>query len=129
MSDMKYSSMCNNNNAGLYSAFYTLKHLLLPSAFPHNTEKQKQLNDLISKLMDILYYTQDLNSLQSVYLKLNPVMFQVLVNTCEKKLKLFQGLSVYFGYDMTYQARISRYYARRKRIYKESIFFENLLLN
>lgn len=129
MSDMRYASMCNNNNTGLYSAFYTLKHLLLPSIFPHDTAKQENLKILVTDIMDILYFTQDISSLQSVYLRMNPVMFQVLVYTCEDRAKFIKEISLYFGYNMEYKSKISRYYARRKRIFKESILFNNLLLN
>lgn len=129
MSKIRFTSMCNNNNAALYSALYTLKQLLLKSVFPQNKEKQENMEKIISELMDVLFYTQDINSVQSVYLKTNPLLFQVLANTCEDRLKFLSKISFYLGYDMTYPSRISRYYARRKRAYKEWILFDHLLFN
>lgn len=127
MTNYRVSSLCNNLNGGLYCALYTFRQLLITSAFPSNLNKQRDLYQNVNQFMEILYHMQDIRSVQSTCLKLDPLNFIFAVNICESREHLQSAMMEFLGYDQKKDIKKIRRCERKWIAYKENLFYKKLL--
>lgn len=123
----RWTSTCNSMNCALISAFYIFRTLLMSVALPDQNQFACILDDKLLTFVNFLSCMQNISSAQSIYLKLNPIKFQVMAMTCKSRTDFVQTIMNELGYDTRKLSKSYRRIAKSKRASKENVVFRNLL--
>lgn len=123
------ASLCNTINTALYCALYIVKSVYIEICFTGQPDICAQVCDSVKNLMKILLEMQNLNSVMSLCLLMNPSTFMLEIMTKCKRYKVQNACFDQLGYEKNTRFLFARKRRRKTREKTKWIEWKNILFD